>query len=127
MNREAGQPEQAGPGRVMAAAADDAVGPIEVDVVYAPPGAPVDLTRLQMPRGSTVAQALEASGVQRRHGLAAHGLDVGVWGRRVPLHTALRAQDRVEVYRPLQCDPKEARRLRYRGQAKGRRPGTSAG
>ena len=37
--------------------------------------------------------------------------------------TVLRERDRVEVYRPLQVDPKEARRLRYRkagqrGQAK---------
>ncbi len=95
-------------------------------MVYAPIGGPVDLTRVQMPGGSTVAQALEASGVQTRHGLAADGLEVGVWGRRVPLHTPLRAQDRVEIYRPLHCDPKEARRLRYRGQAKGRRPGARA-
>ena len=39
---------------------------------------------------------------------------VGVWGRKQALRDALRDRDRVEVYRPLKVDPKEARRLRYR-------------
>jgi putative ubiquitin-RnfH superfamily antitoxin RatB of RatAB toxin-antitoxin module len=30
------------------------------------------------------------------------------------LETILRDRDRIEVYRPLTVDPKEARRLRYR-------------
>jgi putative ubiquitin-RnfH superfamily antitoxin RatB of RatAB toxin-antitoxin module len=34
----------------------------------------------------------------------------------------LRNRDRVELYRPLKVDPKEARRQRYRGQGEsGRR------
>jgi putative ubiquitin-RnfH superfamily antitoxin RatB of RatAB toxin-antitoxin module len=37
-----------------------------------------------------------------------------VWCRICPADTLLRARDRVEVYRPLTVDPKEARRLRYR-------------
>ena len=43
---------------------------------------------------------------------------IGVWGRLRPLDTPLRARDRIEVYRPLTVDPKEARRQRYkdRGQ-----------
>lgn len=114
-------------GPVQASFADDDTRGIEVEVVYAPPAGAVDLTRLQMAGSSTVAQALEASGVQRRHGLTADEMDVGVWGRRVSLHTALRERDRVEIYRPLQCDPKEARRRRDLRQAKGRRPGTRSG
>ena len=46
------------------------------------------------------------------------GLKVGIWGRARPLDTPLRERDRVEVYRPLQVDPKEARRLRYRKQGR---------
>ena len=41
---------------------------------------------------------------------------VGVWTKLRPLDTPLRANDRVEIYRSLQVDPKEARRQRYRKQ-----------
>jgi putative ubiquitin-RnfH superfamily antitoxin RatB of RatAB toxin-antitoxin module len=41
-------------------------------------------------------------------------LSVGVWGALRGLDHPLRDRDRVEVYRPLKVDPKEARRLRYR-------------
>jgi len=49
--------------------------------------------------------------------LCAAGLDPGagalaVWGRRATLQQALREGDRIELLRPLQVDPKEARRLR---------------
>lgn len=40
-------------------------------------------------------------------------LRVGIWGRVRPLDTPLRERDRIEVYRPLTVDPKEARRQRY--------------
>lgn len=40
-------------------------------------------------------------------------LRVGIWGRARPLDTVLRERDRIEVYRPLTVDPKEARRQRY--------------
>jgi len=60
--------------------------------------------------------------------------DVGVWGRRGSLDQTLRPDDRVEVYRPLTVDPKQARRARFREQgarsaglfAK-RRPGSKSG
>lgn len=39
-------------------------------------------------------------------------LTVGIWHKVVPLDTPLKAGDRVELYRPLQIDPKDARRLR---------------
>jgi uncharacterized protein len=90
---------------------------IDVEVVYcARPGA-VDRVELALPDGSTLAAALAASGVLTRHGLNAEGLLVGIWGRTQPLGAVLRSRDRVEIYRPLQCDPKEARRLRYRARA----------
>lgn len=40
-------------------------------------------------------------------------LRVGIWGRVRPLDTLLRERDRIEVYRALTVDPKEARRQRY--------------
>ena len=36
----------------------------------------------------------------------------GVWGKVKPLHTILRHGDRLEFYRSLKADPKQARRAR---------------
>lgn len=88
---------------------------IGVEVVYCPcPGA-CDLTALRLPAGATVADALRASGVLARHGIGDGELRVGVWSRACTPQQMLRERDRVELYRPLAVDPKEARRLRYRG------------
>jgi len=71
---------------------------------------------LELPAGSTLADALTASGWLAQSGWALDSLRCGVWGRVQPLEHALRDGDRVEVYRPLKVDPKEARRLRYKRQ-----------
>ncbi len=96
------------------------MGPAEVkiEVVYASAPHQVDLVTLDLPQGATVREALEASGLPQRHeGLLDPTLHrVGVWGRAAGLDDPLRERDRVEVYRPLTVDPKEARRLRYRKQ-----------
>ena len=39
-------------------------------------------------------------------------LQAGIWGKPVERTHALREGDRVEVYRPLEMDPREARRLK---------------
>jgi putative ubiquitin-RnfH superfamily antitoxin RatB of RatAB toxin-antitoxin module len=88
---------------------------VRVSVAYSPQARIVDETELTLPAGATLADAIRASGVLARH----PGLDVaqakfGIWGRVQAPETVLRERDRVEVYRPLQVDPKEARRLRYR-------------
>jgi putative ubiquitin-RnfH superfamily antitoxin RatB of RatAB toxin-antitoxin module len=87
---------------------------LAVEVVYCPAPGVVDSVSLRLQAGATVADALHASGVLVRHGLAADGLRVGVWCKACDLATPLRNQDRVEVYRLLTVDPKEARRLRYK-------------
>lgn len=92
---------------------------VTVTVAYSPAAGQVDTVALRLPSGATVADALHASGLLERHGLTAGpDLVLGVWGRRQPPDTPLREADRVEIYRGLQVDPKEARRLRYRGQRK---------
>jgi hypothetical protein len=88
---------------------------VEVEVVFCPAPGVADRTPLRLPRGATVAQALEASGLAQRYALDA-GCTVGIWGRAKPPETPLRDRDRVEVYRALTVDPKEARRLRYKRQ-----------
>ena len=99
--------------------AEASSSPLRVQVVYSPAARQVDVSELHLPVGSTVLEALHASGVLARHGLGDPAtLVVGVWMKLKPLDTRLRADDRVEVYRALQVDPKEARRQRYRKQPK---------
>ena len=66
-----------------------------------------------MPSGSTVADALEMSKIAASFPDAdiAH-MPTGIWGRPVQRDQTLVDGDRIEVYRELEIDPKEARRLR---------------
>lgn len=93
------------------ARADEAA--LQIEVVYCPAPEQCERVSLRLAEGACVGDALAASGLCERHGLAAAALEIGVWGRKQPLQTRLRDRDRVELYRPLQVDPKEARRLRY--------------
>jgi putative ubiquitin-RnfH superfamily antitoxin RatB of RatAB toxin-antitoxin module len=92
---------------------------LAVEVAYGAAPHQVDRTVLGLPPGATVADAVQASGLLQRYGLSLEGLDVGVWGRACSLQQPLRDRDRIEVYRPLLVDPKEARRQRYKGKARG--------
>jgi len=91
----------------------DPAEPIRVDVVYSPQAGECDLVTLSLSPGSTLADALAASGLLERHPLPAEGLRLGVWSKLREPDTLLRNGDRVEVYRTLKVDPKEARRQRY--------------
>ena len=90
---------------------------IAVEVACSPQRGQVDVTALQLPPGSTVEQAVVASGLLQRHpGSWSEPLRVGIWGRPVLPGQVLEPGDRVEIYRALTVDPKEARRVRYRAQ-----------
>jgi putative ubiquitin-RnfH superfamily antitoxin RatB of RatAB toxin-antitoxin module len=80
------------------------MGKLRVEVIEAWPGR-FERVRLELEEGATVRAALAA--VQRA---ATSG--VGIYGRRVTLDTRLADGDRVEIYRALGADPKEARRRR---------------
>ena len=93
---------------------------IEVQVVYAAPRRPFAKT-LALPAGSSVEQAVRASGLLD----AFPELDlahrrVGVFGEFVRLDECLHGGERVEIYRALIADPKEARQRRVQAK-KGRR------
>jgi putative ubiquitin-RnfH superfamily antitoxin RatB of RatAB toxin-antitoxin module len=94
--------------------APDEAATLRVEVVYCPAPGVADLVVLQLANGSCLQDAVDASGLGVRHALDAATLKVGIWGRVQPPQTLLRDQDRVELYRPLRVDPKEARRLRYK-------------
>ena len=90
------------------------MGLLRVEVAYSPAPRQVDVVQIELPEGSTVLHALRASRVLERHPEIDLSVNrVGVWGRAVALSEPLRASDRVEVYRGLRVDPKEARRQRY--------------
>ena len=88
--------------------------PLAVEVVYAMRGEQV-LLSLKVSPGTTVCEAIAQSGIARRFPQIdpAHS-KVGVFGRLVKPDRVLQAGDRVEIYRPLIADPKEARRQRAR-------------
>lgn len=87
---------------------------LSVEVAYSPRAREVDVVSLQLPPGATVADALRASGLVQKHGLDEATLRAGVWCRSKEAATPLRDRDRVEIYRTLRVDPKEARRQRYK-------------
>lgn len=80
---------------------------LRVAVVAAFPGKE-SVVALELPEGATVQDALKKSGV------AFDPRNVGIFGERVSPDARLADGDRVEVYRPLEIDPKEARRRRAR-------------
>ncbi|HSQ09007.1 MAG TPA: RnfH family protein [Burkholderiaceae bacterium] len=83
-----------------------------VTVVYAGSKRRIVL-RVDVDDGVTIEQAIIASGVlSLEPGLHLKDLSVGVWNRAARLEQRVCEGDRIEIYRPLQVDPKEARRLR---------------
>lgn len=85
---------------------------IAVEIVYALPEKQ-EVVAVQLPEGSTVVQAIEASGLLTRFpeiDLAKQKL--GVYAKLTKADTVLRNRDRVEIYRPLIADPKEVRKQR---------------
>lgn len=103
-------------------------GRLRVQVAYAPQPERVELVDCSLPAGATVGDALRESGLLARHGLDAPDSQppvCGVWAKIRPLDHPLKEGDRVEIYRPLKVDPKEARRQRYRREpGKARRRGS---
>ncbi|MGJ9416705.1 RnfH family protein [Massilia sp. CMS3.1] len=98
---------------------------LEVVVCYATPMQEF-LFPLAVAPGTTVGQAIEASGV-----LAAFPeinlvtQPVGIFAKKKTLDTVLRARDRIELYRPLVADPKDSRRKRAaKKDASASRPAT---
>ena len=98
--------------------ADVADGLIEIEVVYALPQAQT-VVALKVPVGTTVMQAIMRSDIAIKHPeVGWDSIVVGIFGKRAPASTVLHAHDRVEIYRPLIADPKQARRRRARQAVK---------
>jgi putative ubiquitin-RnfH superfamily antitoxin RatB of RatAB toxin-antitoxin module len=81
-----------------------------VEVVYALPDRQ-RVVRVPLHEGMTALEAVQAAGlVAEFPELAAGDAALGVFGRRVEGTQVLCDGDRVEIYRPLRFDPREARR-----------------
>jgi len=89
---------------------------MRVWVVYALPDRQ-SVQELQLPESATVAEAVERSGLlQKFPEITARPLACAIYGRVVADSHSLRADDRVEILRPLQLDPKDRRRAVARGR-----------
>jgi putative ubiquitin-RnfH superfamily antitoxin RatB of RatAB toxin-antitoxin module len=78
---------------------------VRIQVAVADPGSQ-RVIELDLPEGSTVADALAAAKVEAS--------SVGIWSKACAPQAVLREGDRVEVYRPLAAEPREMRRARAR-------------
>jgi putative ubiquitin-RnfH superfamily antitoxin RatB of RatAB toxin-antitoxin module len=85
---------------------------ISVEVAYALPRQQTMLS-VCVKADATVYQAIERSGILKKFPeLNLVTLKVGIYGKAAKLDAGLRDKDRVEIYRPLIADPKEARKKR---------------
>lgn len=95
---------------------------IQVEVALSPGPRQVLIQALTLSAGSTVRQAVDASGLMAQAGWTGV-VHVGIWGRATTWSHVLRERDRIELYRPLKADPKESRRLRYKKQRPAKKRG----
>ena len=85
---------------------------LRIEVVHARPER-ADVVEVRLADGATVRDALLAAGMSAER--------VGIYGKLVKPETRLKDGDRVEIYRPLATDPKEARRRRATRNGRARR------
>ena len=83
---------------------------MRIEVVYALPQRQ-QLVLLELAPGSTVLDAIEASGLMQVLPQIEFAR-AGIWGRPASPQTHLRDRDRVEIYRHLIADAKDGRRKR---------------
>lgn len=84
-----------------------------VELVWSPQAGDVQHRWLDVEEGASLESVLRGCADFLAAYPAFGDLRIGIWGRVRPLDTPLRERDRIEVYRPLTVDPKEARRQRY--------------
>lgn len=84
----------------------------KVEVAYAKPDEQVILS-LEVEEGTTVLEAVERSGILRRFPeIDTATAKLGIFAKAAKPDATLNPGDRVEIYRPLIADPKEARKKR---------------
>jgi putative ubiquitin-RnfH superfamily antitoxin RatB of RatAB toxin-antitoxin module len=85
---------------------------VSVEIVYIKPDSQNSLI-LDVAKDSTIQQAIQHSGIlERCQEIDLEKNKVGIYSRIKSLNTVIESGDRIEIYRPLLADPKEARRQR---------------
>lgn len=85
---------------------------MKVEVAYALPDEQI-VRLVEGEPGMTAEQAIRASGILEMHPeIDLSRNKVGIFGKATKLDAVLYPGDRVEIYRPLIADPKEARKKR---------------
>ncbi|RZT42020.1 RnfH family protein [Cupriavidus agavae] len=101
----------------------DPAGPVRLSVCYARPGH-VFLESVAVAPGTTIMQAVQSSGlIAACPEVDPTTMRVGIFGKLKTIDTVVREGDRVEVYRALTADPKQARRKRVQKTRSGEREG----
>jgi len=118
---DAGQSPEAGERGDEVVQDDDGADVIPVEVAYATPERQL-IIAVDVPRGTTALEAAELSGITAEFpgidlakdtlGIFSNPLNGKGWP--LPGEYRLQPRDRVEIYRPLQIDPKQARLARAR-------------
>jgi putative ubiquitin-RnfH superfamily antitoxin RatB of RatAB toxin-antitoxin module len=98
---------------------------IRVELVLAMPDRQ-QLLSVEVESGATIADVIALSRIADRFPeVDVDVLQTGIWGKPMPRDHVVRDGDRVEFYRPLQMDPREARRmLANSGRSMGQAPVT---
>lgn len=86
---------------------------MQVSVCYSEPGQQAWL-RIEVADDATAAQAIEQSGILRMFpSIDLEAQRIGVFGKFIQPEAALRAGDRIEIYRPITCDPTTVPRRQF--------------
>ena len=90
---------------------ETADGLLTVEVALALPDRQV-LKPLQVESGTTAGEAVQQADLQAQFPeIDIANAALGIWSKQVPPERLLKTGDRVEIYRPLPMDPREARRI----------------
>ena len=79
---------------------------MKIGIAYALPQRQIWID-IELPDGATVKDAIERSGVLKQFPeINLETQKVGIFGKASKLDAVLNDRDRVEIYRPITCDPK---------------------
>lgn len=99
---------------------------MKIEIVFALPDRQ-ELIALTVDPGTTVDQAIARSAIGDKFpDEDLSGYQAGIWGRVVGRDHRLQDGDRLEIYRPLLIDPRDARRRLAAGGGSMGQPGTDA-
>ncbi|HOY86593.1 MAG: RnfH family protein [Methylotenera sp.] len=85
---------------------------ILVEIAYALPHEQL-IVPIKVNQGITAEEAIHTSGIMQKFPEIDLSINkIGIFGKLAKADTPLRHLDRVEIYRPLIADPKEARKQR---------------